>query len=107
MPYKSIEGLTYSTGMMFGGVQITGIGGAGWRIEDVVPKDSAKQFADVVRGLVEDEHGKSKPNETLLLHTGQETPSVADELVKLAALVKDGFFTQEEFNAAKKRLLEL
>ena len=58
MPYRSIEGLTYSTGMFFGGVQITGLGMAGWRIEDVKPKHSAKLFADAVRGLVEEYHAR-------------------------------------------------
>ena len=107
MPYRSIEGITYSTGMIFGGVQITGIGGAGWRIEDVAPKASAQQFAEAVRGLIENPRKSPVSNNSSQITSSQEKPSVADELTKLAALVKDGFLTQEEFDVTKKHLLKL
>ena len=102
MPYRSIEGITHSTGMFFGGVQITGLGTAGWRIEDVMPKKSAKAFADCVRFQVEAYHAKVAPQAT---QKPDVDPSVADELGKLAKLVKEGFLTQDEFDAKKKQLL--
>lgn len=111
MSYRSIEGITYSTGMIFGGVQIRGIGGAGWRIEDVDPKSSAQLFAESVRALVEEFHSDLSERQQTPPAAGQApaTPhnSVADELTKLAALVKDGFVSQEEFDAKKKEMLGL
>ena len=50
---RSIEGITHSTGMMFAGVQILGIGGTGWRIDTVKPKEAAKRFAVSVRELAQ------------------------------------------------------
>ena len=100
MPYRSIEGLTYSTGIMFGGVQVTGLGRAGWRIEDVKPKASAKPFADTVRRLVEEYHAGTD-------QSASAEPTAADELAKWAQLQRDGVITQEEFELKKKQLLGL
>ena len=104
MPYRSIEGLTHSTGMMFGGVQVTGLGRAGWRIEDVKPKHSAKLFADAVRGLVEAYHA-----EVDQAANGKAEPQItaADELEKWANLHKAGTITDDEFTAKKRQLLGL
>ena len=102
MHYRRIEGLTHSTGMMFGGVQIIGIGGSGWRIEDVKPKQSAKPFADVVRGLVEAYHAKSTDKATVA-----QAPSQAEELAKWAQLKEAGIVTEDEFDVKKKQLLGL
>lgn len=38
--------------------------------------------------------------------TGEETVSVADELLKLKSLMEDGLLTQEEFIAMKEKILE-
>ena len=102
MPFRSVEGLTHSTGMIFGGVQITGIGRAGWRIEDVKPKESARPFADAVRGLVEEYHAKmEQPREV------QSQTSDADELEKWAKLLEASTITQDEFDLKKRQLLGL
>ena len=99
MPYRSIEGITHSTGMVWGGVQITGLGMSGWRIEDVSPKESAKLFADSVRALVE---ARLEANQK-----ADSSMSDADELQKWARLLKDGILTQDEFDAKKRQLLGL
>ena len=104
MPFRSIEGITHSTGMMFGGVQITGIGRAGWRIEDVRPKESAKLFADSVRGLVEAHHTKAARTADQKADSPMSAP---EELEKWAKLRNDGILTQEEFDAKKRQLLGL
>ena len=39
--------------MMFAGVQILGIGGTGWRIDTVKPKEAAKRFAVSVGELAQ------------------------------------------------------
>ena len=104
MPYRSIEGITHSTGMLFGGVQITGLGRAGWRIEDIKPKDSAKLFADSVRAYVEDLHAGMAQQ---TIPAAESSPSVADEIEKFASLLERGILTQEEFDAKKRQLLSL
>ena len=102
MPYRSIEGLTHSTGMIFGGVQVTGIGRAGWRIENVKPKESAKLFAAAVRGLVDIHHAATDQKES-----SRAEFSEADELVKWARLLTDGIVTQDEFDLKKRQILGL
>ena len=104
MPYRSIEGITHSTGMVFGGVQITGLGRAGWRIEDVKPKQSAKLFADCVRVHMDVIHSEMVQQAT---QKAESAPSAADEIKKFAKLFEDGFLTQQEFAAKKKQLLGL
>ena len=104
MPYSSMEGITHSIGLSMGGVKISGLGMSGWRMEDIRPKESAKVFADRVRALVQahrveaTHHATQNPNANL---------SIADELEKLAGLVKEGFLTQKEFDARKRKLLGL
>ena len=101
MPYRSVEGLTHSTGMVFGGVQVTGLGRAGWRIEDVDPKDSAKLFADSVRAIVEEYHARAN-------QSAPETAapvSEADELAKWAELKERGLITEDEFESKKRQIL--
>ena len=110
MPYRSIEAITHSTGMFYGGIQITGRGRAGFRIENVQPKKSAKAFADQVRYSLEAVHRQQTPQPP-----PQPDPSdssnapvhVADEIEKLARLLKDGILTQDEFDGKKKQLLGL
>ena len=101
MPYSRVEGITYSTGMMFGGVQILGMGATSWRIEMVKPKESSKLFADAVRGLA-DSH-RATAAQTATHQVG--SPSDADELAKWAGLLKDDIVTQDEFNTKKRHLL--
>ncbi len=102
MPYRNIEAITYSTGLMMAGVQITGRGIASFRIEDIVEKDSVKPFVDCVRGHLEAAHAPqaSAPQPAAPL-------SAADEIEKLASLMERGVLTQEEFDAKKKQLLGL
>ena len=98
MPYRSIEAITYSTGMFMGGIQITGRGVASFRIEEVVEKDTLQPFSDCVRSLCQ---------ETQQVQQTTSAPSSVDDLEKLAGLLERGFLTQEEFDAKKKELLGL
>ena len=102
MAYRRIEGITYSTGMMFGGVQILGMGATGWRIDTVKPKESAKLFADAVRGLVESDRAATVQKEPA---SAAIADSGADELRRWSNLMKDGIITQHEFNTKKRQLL--
>ena len=107
MPYRSIEDITHSTGILSGAVRITGLGVADLRINYVLPKKSANNFADCVRLQVQTNHAKAAPQATQNAHTSTTATYVADELEKLAGLVKEGFLTRDEFEVKKKQLLGL
>lgn len=107
MPYRSIEATTYSAGMLMAGVQITGRGGASFRIEDIAGKESAQPFADYVRDHAEATFAQStQVPERNVLHASPMM-SVADEIEKLANLLEKGILTQDEFNSKKRDLLAL
>ena len=93
--YSSIASITYSSGLMFAGVQVVGRGASSYRIEDILDKASVQPFVACVRHHLE--YATSIPNPT--------TPSALDELEKLANLVERGFLDRTEFDAKKKELL--
>ncbi len=97
--YRSIEAITYSSGMMMGGVQITGLGAASFRIEDIRPKDSTKPFSECVRNLIE----ATRQQDAVPQLAG--STSAVEELEKLAALLVDGHITAEEFATMKGKIL--
>ena len=101
MLYGSIEAITYSTGMFYAGVQITGRGRSSFRIEDIPEKKSVQPFVSCVRIHMEAVSNPANP-------TGeqpQHAVSVADEIEKFGRLLESGILTQEEFDAKKKQLL--
>ena len=105
IPYRNIDGITYSTGMMMGGVQITGRGTASYRIEDITPKDSIPPFVDCVRAKIEKFTAPTPQVPYQNAPVALPMPLVADEIEKLAGLFERGFLTQNEFDAAKQRIL--
>ena len=102
MPYPSIETLSYSEGMFFAGVKITGRGTANYQIQQVI-KGAIKPFVDCVRFHLNDKRSPSAPTQVPL----GSVQSPADEIEKLANLLERGYITQEEFDAKKKELLGL
>ena len=101
IPYASIESISYSTGVMRGGLKISARGTTSLQVENVPPKESAKAFADVVR-----------PHLTAHLNSFSGAPvssqvSYLDEIRKLGDLLQMGLITQEEFDATKSQLLGL
>ena len=98
--YENIEAITHSTGMIAGGLRITGRGTASFRIEMVVPKEAAKLFADCVRGKMR-EWEASKKDASTIVATGPGI-SLGDEIEKLANLMERGFLTKGEFETKKK-----
>ena len=107
MPYRNVEAITYSTGMLMAGVQITGCGISSFRIEDIPQKDSVRPFVDCVRSHVDavaitDNPSMDKSQQAI---DGTPAVSVADEIEKFGQLVEKGMLTQEEFDAKKKQLL--
>ena len=101
--YRSIEAITYSTGLLMAGVQITGRGTASFRIEDIPQKDSVKPFVDCVRSYMDSAAVPSSP----ALPQPQSAVSVADEIEKFGKLLESGILTQEEFDTKKRQLLGL
>ena len=101
MPYRNVEAITYSTGLMFGGIQITGRGMASFRIEDIMEKDSIPPFVERVRHHVETTAQQRTDR------AGGSTAAPLDEIERLAGLAERGFITQDEFTAKKKQLLGL
>ena len=104
IPYSSIEGIAHNSGILSGGMRIAGLGMADLRVVDVLPKNSAKVFADCVRLQVQAHHVEATPQTVQDVH---KATYVADELEKLVGLVKEGFLTRDEFEAKKKQLLGL
>ena len=103
IPYRNIEAITYSTGILMAGVQISGRGVSGFRIEDITDKKSVKPFVDCVRIHFEAAYAQN----VATVDRPVETASTADEIEKLASLLGRGILTQEEFDAKKKQLLGL
>ena len=98
IPYTSVEAITYSTGLMYGGLKISARGTTSLQVEMVKPKDSAKVFADSVRKHL-------NAGQTAAAPTVVQTASAMDELEKAAALYERGLLTPEEFDAKKAQLL--
>ena len=76
--YENIEAITHSTGIMAGGLRITGLGSASFRIEMVIPKTAAKLFADCVRDQMRQQQGSA--NEAVNIAT-ETVASPGDELL--------------------------
>ena len=106
LPYRSIESISYSSGVMLGGLRIVGRGGSSMQIEMVRPKDSAQWFASVVKKHLAASHGSMASTAQPTQQTGPSMP-VADEIEKLAALMEKGILSRNEFDAKKKQLLGL
>ena len=98
LSYRSIEAITYSSGIMFGGMRITGRGSLSLRIENV-DKSEVKPFVDSVRKHLDE------PEQVTVATPAAPAPSRVEELRGLAELLKDGVLTQEEFDAEKARIL--
>ena len=107
MPYRNVEAITYSTGMLMAGVQITGRGISSFRIEDIRQKDSVRPFVDCVRSHVDAVAITDNPSMDKSQQAIDWTPavSVADEIEKFGQLVEKGILTPEEFAAKKQQLL--
>lgn len=94
-PLRAITSVTSKSGIINATVSIM-TGGARAEITSVY-KDDAKAFVDLARDAVATYGSAPAP--------AAAAPSTADELVKLAGLRDQGVLTDEEFTAAKARLL--
>ena len=90
--------------MMFGGVQITGRGVSGFRLEDVSPKESANPFVEYVRQCMD--AGIPAPT-PVAQGSPVSAPSAPDEIERFGELLAKGLITQNEFDAKKRQILGL
>lgn len=101
--YRQIESITYSSGLLHGGIEIRGLGTASYRIEDIRPKESNKVFADCVRQRINyfiRQDSATQPVDE------KSDASTVDELQKLASLLQDGHLTAEEFAVLKQEVIQ-
>ena len=101
IPYTSIESISYSSGIVMGGLKISGRGTTSLKVEMVSPKGSAKAFADVVRPHL------SVPSDVRVVQQAPPQSSAIDDLRKLGELLQMGLISQEEFDTEKAQLLNL
>ncbi|MET3781759.1 hypothetical protein ABIC32_002411 [Brevundimonas sp. 1080] len=110
-PYQNITSISYELGMMFGTIRIFASGN---RAEiSMVPKALAQGFAEKVRNRISGGSGAgqtpapaaaSAPQAVVGLK-GEAGSGLIDQLERLGALKGQGLLTDEEFTAAKARLL--
>lgn len=102
-PYDKITSIQYKTGWVFGEITIYASGNKA-EIKDVL-KGHVKRFAEYVRARI------TAPKEHASL-SAMQTQSINNvdflsQLERLATLKEKGLISDEEFEAAKKRLLGL
>lgn len=103
MNLENINSISFQTGLLFGAIEIWH-GGARMLIENC-DKKTVKPFTDAVNAAMQAiKKGQGiAPQAT--------TPSTSDDVVsqleRLASLMEKGILSQEEFQAQKKKLLEL
>jgi hypothetical protein len=108
--YRNLVGVQLHTGMLSGAVVLQAPGQPGtrtsaWSQGDEDPYKAPNAIV-ITRPWDQAERGVARIRELLALHhTPAPATSLADELRKLADLRDDGVLTDEEFAAAKRRLL--
>ena len=106
-PLDKISSLQYSTGIVLG--EITVFTSGNKAMIKRVEKRQARSFAEGVRARIEGRSHSATVN-TLPVSSQATAPvpaSASDELAKLGALKIQGLLSEEEFTAAKKKLLGL
>jgi Bacterial PH domain/Short C-terminal domain len=94
--YGLLTAIDYKKGMMYGNLTLAASGDK--THVSRVPKDAVERVAKEIRARMaaSHEHGRAG-----------EVASAADEIRKLAELRAEGILTDEEFEAKKKKLLDL
>lgn len=101
-PLDKISSIQYSTGLLLGEITIFTSGNKA--VIKNVDKAQTRTFAEGARARIESRSAASKAQAT----SAQQGASIlADELGKLGALKAQGLLSDEEFSAAKKKLLGL
>lgn len=107
-PLDKISSLQYSTGMLLG--EITVFTSGNKAIIKNVDKGQTRTFAEGVRARIESRSAATKvsaPPPAAIQAPASSTAGLIDELGKLGALKTQGLLSEEDFAAAKKKLLGL
>jgi hypothetical protein len=108
-PLDKISSLQYSTGMLLG--EITVFTSGNKAIIKNVDKGQTRTFAEGVRARIESRSAAAKvpgpPPVSTQAAASSNVSALTDELAKLGALKTQGLLSEEEFAAAKKKLLGL
>ena len=102
--YRNIESVTHSTGMVNAGLQIRGLGAAGYSLEDIGEKTHVLTFADCVRSHMEAARQPTQQPDQAVATPSTALSATLDELERLANLVDRGFIDRAAFDAKKKEL---
>lgn len=106
-PLDKISSLQYSTGMLLG--EITVFTSGNKAIIKNVDKVQTRTFSEGVRARIESRSASVKASAPPPAATAGSASNAGliDELAKLGALKTQGLLSEDEFSAAKKRLLGL
>lgn len=106
-PLRSVTGIQYEKGPMMAwmsNIVVLAAGGDNKRIQ--VPKsDKSEQIVQSINQFIRQFHEKESQKNATLSTATQQAPSVADELIKLAALKEQGILTESEFQEQKQKIL--
>lgn len=94
-PYRSITSIEHGAGLMMGEIRITVAGNVD-KIDQIF-KEHVQGFVELVRAKMEQAQSSAAP--------APAVPDLATQLQQLADLRDRGALTDEQFEAAKKRLL--
>ena len=111
IPYDMIKAVSHKVGWLSGTITVSTFPNGYLSIETVQGKgykEVVLAFASWVRGRIGATGGATemgRGERTTVASLGRATQSPADELAKLASLRDSGVLTENEFDDAKKRLL--
>jgi len=109
-PYHQITSIEVSVGLTLGRIQLSVAGTSeAWLRSDIVNLSQAENVVQISRAQLEDARRIAALIEERIAASQQPNQpsqlSLAGELAKLAELKESGVLSDEEFQAAKKRLL--
>lgn len=115
--FDSISTVEVSAGLIFGRIQITASGstegGNSRNLSDTAKMENVVQItrnqlpaARALANLIEKQKAQQRQPLVSPQSSERAPASLADELIKLAALRDDGVLTEEEFIQAKRRLIQ-
>lgn len=110
LPLQQIQGVASNIGWTTGDVSIA-TGGVAWSIQNT-EKKSTRHFTDTLNQLVQQAQGAPRRPPPVPVHASSEpdtsrlaTSDPLAQLERLAQLKQSGMLTEQEFAAAKARLL--
>lgn len=104
-PLDKISSIQYETGLLFGSITIFTSGNKA--VVKQVSKDAARRFAESARARIAGRGAGGDKRPDPVANSGQQPADIMSQLDKLVALKAGGALTDDEFTAAKRKLLGL